>query len=913
MRTRMKKEMMHLAKDGDSSPRKVEFSFFKSRTLLSRLSTICSMKMRPLFSLLLAAWLPPAMIVHAQDFAPEALAGSFLTVAVGNGRAPFAASGSYRLFTSVAGTDYVMLGAPGPLGAGAYSYAKTGPASAGAVLTETGSGSAVSLQLSFASPTNGTLALTNAAGFQTGAFTIIYYAQVSPPELFLPSLAGGQFQGYLGGHEGFLYAIDTSSDLAHWLPWQNALAPDLTAGFASATGGGASFFRARLSATAFAPATLTNKNLNVTVAAGAAPLASNGIFQWLADPSGTGYQLLGGPGITSGSGTYTYTLTGANSGLLACVDSSTGGHFSSQFVFTSPAAGFFYLTNGSAGFESGPFVMSDGAVEFLGNVQFTPDAGRARSLVVDASSNSVTLSVTNAAGWVWTLVFPGDAVTGPEEITMTPFAGVNGSQCLLPITNGISLGPDGLQFCDGVTLTVTPPGALGPHAALLLAEADGSGLQFVATANEAGSLSTTLFHFTSVSVTDPSAAQWSAFAAAQLSKAEAAYAQATNDIQALLKNATNQPPPPPDYVWSCANTNAPAEAAINDYIRTLFAKESAAISRLVSAASELTGFGQSYATNSTNLVKHLLETDEFAQVNTLFARYYTSNVSNSNLTVFVNGDSYKMVALYRLSSSVNAQDKSFGGKGDTNWLALIKSWSKGIRDGCVRQVHDDHLYALGPVALNVESFRNTVLNVPPDVTGGFKTKLAKAFTFELTLDMNFAFADWDSEGTLDDQVTEEAQGDVTDLAAALTPPAQYVTNKLNCVSGTWAELMSDCSYTLDSGQISTFYLGLVLETCQPAPQAFIGMTGPDLPIETWTGCNEVSLPTPWIGVIYGTAFVCQTTGANGSGGLFTFPLANGQAEAVNQTVEGDSSTGNCADPLQHATGTIQFHLLHTPK
>jgi hypothetical protein len=47
--------------------------------------------------------------------------------------------------------------------------------------------------------------------------------------------------------------------------------------------------------------------------------------------------------------------------------------------------------------------------------------------------------------------------------------------------------------------------------------------------------------------------------------------------------------------------------------------------------------------------------------------------------------------------------------------------------------------------------------------------------------------------------------------------------------------------------------------------------------------------------------------------LFIFPLANGQAEAVNQTLEGDSSTGNCADPLQQATGTIEFHLLHTPQ
>jgi hypothetical protein len=872
------------------------------------------MKMRLLFSLVLAAWLPPAMIVHAQDFAPDSLAGSFLTVAVSNADAPFATSGSYRLFTSVAGSEYIVLGSPGPLSAGTYTYAKTEAAGGNAALTETSSGSVVSLQLSFASPTNGTLALTNAAGFQTGAFTIVNYAQVSPPELFLPSLAGGQFQGYLGGQEGFLYAIETSSDLAHWVPWQNALAPDLTASFTSAASGAVSFFRARLSATAFAPATLTNRNFNVTVANGAAPLATNGIFQWLADPSDSGYQLLGGPGITSGSGTYAYALTGSNSGLLACVDSSTGGHFSVQFVFTSPASGFFYLTNaGSSGFESGPFVMSDGAVEFLGNVQFASDALHAGSVLVAPASTPATLSVTNAAGWVWTLVFPGDAVAEPEEIMMTPFAGVDCSQCVVPITNGVSLAPDGLEFCDGVTLTVTAPGALGPYAALLMADADGSGLQFVATTNEAGSLSTTLFHFSSAGVTDPSASQWAAFAAAQLTKAQAAYAQATNDIQALLNNATNQPPPPPDYVWSCAPTNPPAEQAISAYIGTLFAKENGAISRVVSAASELIAFGQTSVTNSTNVVKHLLESDEFAQVNTLFDRYYTSDVSNSNLTVFVNGNSDKLMALYRLSSSVSQQDKSFGGKGDTNWPTLIKNWSKGLRDSCVRQVHDNHQYVMGPVALNVESFRNTVLNIPPESTGGFQTKLAKAFTFELTLDMNVSFADWDSEGDQDDQANEEAQGSMTSLVAALTPPTHYVTNKLNVVSGTWTDLMDDCSYTVDPQQSASFYLGLVLETCQPAPQAVIGMTGPFPPLETWTGCQQVSVPVSWLGIVYGQAFVCQPAGANGAGGLFTFPLANGQADAVNQTVEGDSSASSCSDSLQQATGTIQFLLQHTPQ
>ena len=66
------------------------------------------------------------------------------------------------------------------------------------------------------------------------------------------------------------------------------------------------------------------------------------------------------------------------------------------------------------------------------------------------------------------------------------------------------------------------------------------------------------------------------------------------------------------------------------------------------------------------------------------------------------------------------------------------------------------------------------------------------------------------------------------------------------------------------------------------------------------------MPVSWLGVVYGTAFVCGPSGANGSGGLFQFPLQDGQADLINQTVQGDSQSGQCADPLQDAKGTIQI-------
>jgi hypothetical protein len=860
-----------------------------------------------------ATLLPVAAITTcAQDFAPSSFANSMLTVTVTAGRTPFAASGSYRFFTSVAGSNYVVLG-PGPLTSGTYSYAKIRTGVSRAVLTDAASGQAATLQLTFASQTDGTLALTNASGFQTGSFTAASYADTSPPELFLPGVATGLFQSYLSGRSGLVYALETSSNLTHWLPWQTVLVPDLTVGFGEAVGGGSHFYRAWISSSAFAPASLTNKTLNLTIAAGAPPLSTNGICQWMGGTNDLSYQLVAGPGTSGGSGTYHYTTADANRGLVAYTEAGGGGQFNALLVFNSLGSGYFYLTNAtSPGYEAGTFTLADGAVDFLGNVKFTPETARARSLAFPANGSVGNLSVTNAAGWVWSLTIPGNALTELQTITMTPFSKADSSQSLLPITNGVVLEPDGLQFCDGVTLTVVPPAPLGAHAALLMAGDDGSDLCYFETASQSASLSATLLHFTSGGVTDPSDSQWTAYVQSHLPKAQAAYAQATNDVQSLLPRATNQPPPPPNYIWRCTMNDPVAIQQIDAYLGRIFTNETAAIKRLRSAAMQLAALGQDPGSATTNLVKRLIETDEFGQVNNLMACYYTTNVAELDSTLDPNGNSEKFMALYKLTSSVNAMDKAYGGKGNTNWPTLLKNWSKAIRDGCIRQVHDDHYYTMAQTAQTIETFRNTVMNVAPDPKGTFVQKMAKALMFSLTLDMNFTFTDWDSDGQTDDKVTEEATGTVN-LQAGITPPFPVLSTNLSFQSGSWADYQSDCSYALDPGQSNAWNLAVGLLACGSTPQVYVILNGPYLFEETWTGCHEVSMPSPWLGVLYGTAFVCASGGANGSGGLFHFPLQDGQADLINQTVQGDSQSGQCADPLQDAQGTIQIHLVHTPK
>jgi hypothetical protein len=850
----------------------------------------------------LAALSAQLSTVRAQGgTAPDSLAGSMLTLAVGSGQAPFAAAGDYRIFISVAGTNYCVLGRSGPLASGACTYAATGLNTGGATLVDAGSGPGTTLQLAFGSPTNGTFTLAKAAGSQTGSFTLSRCADLAPPQLFLPGMAGGQFQSHLGGQPGFIYAIETSSNLVHWQRWQDLPLAELTGDISDPNGQKARFYRARLGSTAFAPADLTNKTFNLTIGDGKPPLATNGICQWEANANDPGYQIIGGPGTATSSGTYAYTRTGPDSGVIICQDSLEG-TLTEQLFFTSPQSGYFFTTN-AAGYEAGTFTMAEGPVEFLGNVKFTSDTARAGTLIFVADGLPARLSVTNAAGWVWTLDFPGDALAGPQIITMAPFATVNSSQALLPLTNGVSLAPDGLQFDNGVTLTVTPPGSLTANAALMMADGTGGNLCFIGGTNESGALATTLFHFSSVGAVNPSDAQWSVFFADQLDRAQRAYAQATNDVQALLKNAANLPPPPPDYVWDCSGTtNADAQAKIDKYTRTVFAKEDDAIGRLISAAWELKSLGSDHTTNATKLARKLIQTAEFGQVTNLFVRYYTLY---TNEEANVDGDSYKFMALYRLSSHVNEESVLYGGKASSLWASLCKNWSKSVRDGFVLDVHDRHLYSKAQVAMNVETFRNTVMNITPDLKGSFQSKLAKALTFKLSVNIK---ADVSAPGG-SMHVTTEFKGDEIFSSSSLTFAA---TTNFDYVSGSWVGSGSSgtCTYLQDPKQSRPIDAWMYLNLCGASQTVTFCIPMWLARTTTWTGCQETpehmsQQPYDWDQPTYN--MVLLATPNNPALNGFTRPLADGQTQIVNETIQLQGNYGTVY------TMAFQFLLQHKPR
>ncbi len=107
------------------------------------------------------------------------------------------------------------------------------------------------------------------------------------------------------------------------------------------------------------------------------------------------------------------------------------------------------------------------------------------------------LSLTNAAGYVFTLNVPPDALDRTETITMTDVAKING----LPLSGGLSaavdLQPEGLLFNTPARLDITSPTPLNPASLMGFgAQADGSefALQLSFITNRTVSLH--LQHFT---------------------------------------------------------------------------------------------------------------------------------------------------------------------------------------------------------------------------------------------------------------------------------------------------------------------------------------------------------------------------------------------------------------------------------
>lgn len=83
-----------------------------------------------------------------------------------------------------------------------------------------------------------------------------------------------------------------------------------------------------------------------------------------------------------------------------------------------------------------------------------PDAGRAATASIGAAGGTVT--ATGADGTRYTLTVPPDALVHTEAITLTPAADIDGMPFAATGVRAVSIGPEGLQFIEPATLTITP-------------------------------------------------------------------------------------------------------------------------------------------------------------------------------------------------------------------------------------------------------------------------------------------------------------------------------------------------------------------------------------------------------------------------------------------------------------------------
>jgi hypothetical protein len=110
-----------------------------------------------------------------------------------------------------------------------------------------------------------------------------------------------------------------------------------------------------------APASLANHTLSVTVSSGAAPFSTGGTYVFTPAGDGTSgsYQLLGNGGVQSNNGTYTYTVTSANTASLVETEAINFTVVNNTLTFQTANSGTVASTSpNKGGFQNGTFTLN---------------------------------------------------------------------------------------------------------------------------------------------------------------------------------------------------------------------------------------------------------------------------------------------------------------------------------------------------------------------------------------------------------------------------------------------------------------------------------------------------------------------------------------------------------------------------
>ncbi|MFL5341742.1 MAG: hypothetical protein ACJ8F7_16480, partial [Gemmataceae bacterium] len=213
---------------------------------------------------------------------------------------------------------------------------------------------------------------------------------------------------------------------------------------------------------------------------------------------------------------------------------------------------------GGGGGSTGPVpTLSAGDVKGLGSFTAKGDTAHAASILFGATGQPQSISVTDAAGAVWTLTLPGDALLEPTLITMTPLIAVTAAAGSPAVNSGVSLGPEGTFFLDPPTLSVKEPAGVAAPI-LFSAGPDGSSMHFgLATA----AATVLVGHFSDEAAApgplNPALAEADLAAAAAEAKAVIKSANPAPDLGSVPRDDLSKCPPP-------APTDPDARAAADE-------------------------------------------------------------------------------------------------------------------------------------------------------------------------------------------------------------------------------------------------------------------------------------------------------------------------------------------------------------
>jgi len=512
----------------------------------------------------------------------------------------------------------------------------------------------------------------------------------------------------------------------------------------------------------------------------------------------------------------------------------------------------------------------------MGALAYTLDTSRQHTAIYNNDGSPVTLTVTDAKGYVWTLTIPNNALLWPQQITMTPFATLDDSQSSAKPTSGVQLEPDGLQFSAPVSLSVAPPSA-NPGVGLIFSlNQGGTDVQFSATTDAGSTATTQIFHFSSAAYNDGSDAGQALMNYYQQNAAEE-YQWAKANANQFIKNGTPAPPTPPVVSQFCRGTEAnPENGEFYVYTHAFLEPYTDVVMPLFSSMRTLTLLGDSSVDTSAGMQ---------------LAEQVTQMAVQSILQIGaqVQGEQPPDRLMAVITTALEAERRYELLSNSTDSIpAQVVNWAVTIRDYYFDQLKTHHDYRAYPVIINLDK--------DVSLLGGTALGLGaigKAMTFEIVADTSFTMTGSSS--------------------AHVEQHADLTKDEINWNYGYW--------YSPITFQYTTGYLGPENLIAGQSYHTYLTMWNWDacvthtVDLIEWAGFGGEefyeNIPAPeMIAETAGAAVFNDLVVHGGPGGqnaigyMMTIPLQN-----LNPTL-GDHTFSSTKGTI---TGQIHFQVIHTPQ